>query len=83
MADNDELTIGEVGRVLQRVEAAIVSQREMLQEIRVQTTRTNGRVDRHDDQLRVLESTVGWAWRLIISLNATVIGGVIIYWLTK
>lgn len=83
MADNDELTIGEVGRVLQRVEAAIVSQREMLQEIRVQTTRTNGRVDRHDDQLRVLESTVGWAWRLILSLNATVIGGVIIYWLTR
>lgn len=83
MADNDELTIGEVGRVLQRVEAAIVLQRDMLQEIRVQTTRTNGRVDRHDDQLRVLESTVGWAWRLILSLNATVIGGVIIYWLTR
>ncbi len=78
MAD-DDLTIGEVGRVLRRVEAAVLSQGEMLSEIRIQTTRTNGRVDRHDDQLRDLESTVVWAWRLIVG---TIIASAIV-WMTR
>ncbi len=75
MAD-DDLTIGEVGRVMRRVEAAVLSQGEMLSDIRIQTTRTNGRVDRHDDQLRDLENTVVWAWRLIIG---TLITSVIVW----
>lgn len=79
MADN-ELTIGEVGRVLRRVEAAVLSQGEMLNDIRIQTTRTNGRVDRHDDQLRDLESTVVWAWRLIVG---TIITTVVIWMIRK
>ncbi len=78
MAD-DDLTIGEVGRVLRRVEAAVLSQGEMLAEIRIQTTRTNGRVDRHDDQLRDLESTVVWAWRLIVG---TIIASAVV-WMTR
>lgn len=79
MAD-DDLTIGEVGRVLRRVEAAVLSQGEMLAEIRIQTTRTNGRVDRHDDQLRDLESTVVWAWRLIVG---TIIASAIVWMIRK
>jgi len=79
MAD-DDLTIGEVGRVLRRVEAAVLSQGEMLAEIRIQTTRTNGRVDRHDDQLRDLESTVVWAWRLIVG---TIIASAVIWMIRK
>ena len=79
MAD-DDLTIGEVGRVLRRVEAAVLSQGEMLNDIRIQTTRTNGRVDRHDDQLRDLESTVVWAWRLIVG---TIITTVVIWMIRK
>jgi hypothetical protein len=79
MAD-DDLTIGEVGRVLRRVEAAILSQGEMLNDIRIQTTRTNGRVDRHDDQLRDLESTVVWAWRLIVG---TIITTVVVWMIRK
>lgn len=76
----DDLTIGEVGRVLRRVEAAVLSQGEMLAEIRIQTTRTNGRVDRHDDQLRDLESTVVWAWRLIVG---TIIASAVIWMIRK
>lgn len=76
----DDLTIGEVGRVLRRVEAAILSQGEMLNDIRIQTTRTNGRVDRHDDQLRDLESTVVWAWRLIVG---TIITTVVVWMIRK
>jgi len=79
MAD-DDLTIGEVGRVLRRVEAAVLSQGEMLNDIRIQTTRTNGRVDRHDDQLRDLESTVVWAWRLIVG---TIITTVVVWMIRK
>lgn len=78
----DDLTNAEIGRALERVEAAIVSHGTKLDAIIVQTTKTNGRVDRHDDQLRDIEQTVGWAWRLIIGLNVTVIGGVIIWWAT-
>lgn len=77
---DDDLTIGEVGRVLRRVEAAILSQGEMLNDIRIQTTRTNGRVDRHDDQLRDLESTVVWAWRLIVG---TIITTVVVWMIRK
>jgi len=79
MAD-DDLTIGEVGRVLRRVEAAVLSQGEMLNDIRIQTTRTNGRVDRHDDQLRDLESTVVWAWRLIVG---TIITTIVVWMIRK
>jgi hypothetical protein len=79
MAGN-EPTIGEIGRVLERVEAAILSQGEMLNDIRIQTTRTNGRVDRHDDQLRDLESTVVWAWRLIVG---TIITTVVVWMIRK
>lgn len=82
MAGN-EPTIGEIGRVLERVESAVLSQGEMLNDIRIQTTRTNGRVDRHDDQLRELHSTVGWAWKLVVGLNVTVIGGVVVWWVTQ
>ena len=79
MAD-DDLTIGEVGRVLRRVEAAVLSQGEMLNDIRIQTTRTNGRVDRHEDQLRDLESTVVWAWRLIVG---TIITTIVVWMIRK
>lgn len=79
MAD-DDLTIGEVGRVLRRVESAVLSQGEMLNDIRIQTTRTNGRVDRHDDQLRDLESTVVWAWRLIVG---TIITTIVVWMIRK
>lgn len=79
MAGN-EPTIGEIGRVLERVEAAVLSQGEMLNDIRIQTTRTNGRVDRHDDQLRDLESTVVWAWRLIVG---TIITTVVVWMIRK
>lgn len=79
---DDQLTHGELGRALERVEAAIMAHGSKLDAIIVQTTRTNGRVDRHDDQLKVLESTVSWAWRLIIGLNVTVVGSVIVWWAT-
>ncbi|NBQ41617.1 MAG: hypothetical protein EBU23_03380 [Mycobacteriaceae bacterium] len=81
MAD-DVMTNAEIGRVLERVESAIVSHGGKLDAIIVQTTKTNGRVDRHDDQLRDIEQTVGWAWRLVIGLNVTVIGGVVVWWVT-
>lgn len=79
---DEQLTHGELGRALERVEAAIMAHGSKLDAIIVQTTRTNGRVDRHDDQLKTLESTVGWAWKLIIGLNATVVGSVIVWFVT-
>lgn len=82
MAD-DVMTNAEIGRVLERVESAIVSHGGKLDAIIVQTTKTNGRVDRHDDQLRELESTVGWAWKAVVGLNVTVIGGVVVWWVTQ
>lgn len=78
----NDMTNAEIGRALERVEAAIVSHGGKLDAIIVQTTKTNGRVDRHDDQLRDIEQTVVWAWRSIIGLNVAVIGGVIVWWAT-
>lgn len=79
MAD-DIMTNAEIGRVLERVESAIVSHGGKLDSIIVQTTRTNGRVDRHDDQLRDLESTVVWAWRLIVG---TIITTIVVWMIRK
>lgn len=77
-----EMTPGEIGRVLDRIDKALTQHDQKLDAVLLQTTKTNGRVDRHDDQIRGLEQTVSWAWRAIIGLNITVAGGVIVYYLT-
>jgi len=77
------MTIPEIGRALERVEEAMTLHTSKLEMILVQTTRTNGRVDRHEDQLKAVEQTVNWAWRVIVSLNVTIFGGVVIWWLTR
>jgi hypothetical protein len=73
---DDDLTIGEVGRVLRRLEAAVLSQGEMLSDIRLQTTR----IDMHDDRLTELEGTVVWAWRLIVG---TIIVSAVVWMIRK
>lgn len=51
---------------------------EKLGEIADQVTKTNGRVNGHDREISDLKDTVTWAIRLIVGLNVTVIGGVVI-----
>lgn len=52
-----------------------------------ETTETNGRVNGHDREIKDLKDTTTWAIRLIVGLNVTVVGGVIIaviaFWATK
>ncbi len=89
MAD-DQLTHGEIGRALERVEAAIVSHGVKLDAIIVQTTKTNGTVARHDERLTVNDREIRalkddhrrvvWA---VFGLIASVIAGVVVAWVSK
>jgi CHASE3 domain sensor protein len=56
--------------------------REKLAEINEQVTITNGRVNGHDREIRDMKETITWAIRLVIGLNVTVLGAVIVYWVT-
>ena len=47
----DEMTIGEIARSLARLEASQREQTQKLDEIKEQTTKTNGSVLRHEDKL--------------------------------
>lgn len=78
----DGLTNGEIGRVLERIDKALSQHDEKLDKVLVQTTITNGRVNRHDEQIKALDGTVSWAWRAIIGLNLTIAAGVVVYYLT-
>ncbi len=51
----DEMTIGEIGRSLARLEASQVEQNEKLDVIKEQTIKTNGTVGRHEVRLGVLD----------------------------
>lgn len=83
----DEITLGEVGRVLEKMEKAHGEFDRKLDAILVQATKTNGRVDGHEGRIEQVEGSVTWAWRLLIGLNVTVVGsviaGVIVYVMTR
>jgi hypothetical protein len=64
--------------------------KEFMQESRIalsgikdQTTRTNGRVNAHDGDIAELKSTVSRAMWWALGINGTVIGGVVLYVLTR
>lgn len=54
--DREEMTAGEMYRLLQRIER---DHGAMLSEIREQTIKTNGTVGRHEERIRVVERDVG------------------------
>ena len=56
--------------------------RDTLAEINDQVTRTNGRVNGHDREIKDMKDTLTWAIRLVLGLNASVVVGVIVYWVT-
>jgi methyl-accepting chemotaxis protein len=60
---------------------------DTLTTIREQVTKTNGRVNGHDREIRDLKDTMTWAIRLLVGLNVTVVGGVIVgvvvYWVNN
>lgn len=84
---SDEVTIGEVYRVVTRMEA---NHGQRLEAIEAQTTRTNGTVGRHDERLAVNDreiqslkddhAKVVWA---VFGLVCTVIAGVVIAWVNR
>lgn len=51
MTDNDELSNGEIARALARLEKSQGEQNGKLDEIKAQTTKTNGIVIRHEEKL--------------------------------
>lgn len=64
--------------------------RSTLTEIKTQTTKTNGRVDRHDDsfvvsnrEIRDIKETLSKALWVGVGLNTSIIAGVVIYWATQ
>lgn len=61
--------------------------RETLSTISEQVQKTNGRVNGHDREIKDMKDTLTWAIRLLVGLNVTVVGGVIIgvivFWVTQ
>lgn len=52
MPHPDDMTIGEMGRTLERLEESQRQQTDKLDEIKEQTTATNGNLIRHDEWLK-------------------------------
>ena len=83
----DDVTIGEVYRVVTRMEA---NHGQRLEAIEAQTTKTNGTVGRHDERLtnndreiKALKedhSRVVWA---IFGLVGTIIAGAVVAWAAR
>lgn len=80
--DADSITVGEIARSLSRLETLTAEHRLLLDEIRLQVTRTNGRVNGHDRELKEVKDTVSRAVWWLLGINATVIAGVALYALT-
>lgn len=64
--------------------------REKLETISEQVTKTNGRVNGHDDhfdvndrEIRDIKETLAKVMWMIFGLFATVLGGVTVFWVTK
>jgi len=84
---SDEVTIGEVYRVVTRMEA---NHGQRLEAIESQTTKTNGTVGRHDERLANNDREIKglkddhqrivWA---VLGLVCTVIAGVVIAWVSR
>ena len=80
--DADSITVGEIARSLSRLETLTAEHRLLLDEIRLQVTRTNGRVNGHDRELKEVKDTVSRAVWWLLGINATVIAGGALYALT-
>ena len=80
--DADSITVGEIARSLSRLETLTAEHRLLLDEIRLQVTRTNGRVNGHDRELKEVKDTVSRAVWWLLGINATVIAGGALYVLT-
>ena len=80
--DAESITVGEIARSLSRLETLTAEHRLLLDEIRLQVTRTNGRVNGHDRELKEVKDTVSRAVWWLLGINATVIAGGALYALT-
>lgn len=84
---SDEVTIGEVYRVVTRMEA---NHGQRLEAIEAQTTKTNGTVGRHDERLthndreiKALKedhNRIVWA---VLGLVGTIVAAVLVVWITR
>ena len=88
MRDMDELSLGEIGRALTRLEQGQTSHGEKLDEIRAQTVQTNGFVARHEERLAAqqriiasLQDDHGRVVWTVIGLIVTIVAGVTVAWL--
>lgn len=64
------------------VKTFMAETREALEEIREQTTRTNGRVNGHDREIKDIKDTLTRAIWWVFGINAGVVTGVFVYWVT-
>ena len=84
----DELSLGEIGRALTRLEQGQTSHGEKLDEIRAQTVKTNGFVGRHEERraaqqrsIASLQDDHGRVVWTVIGLIVTIVAGVTVAWL--
>lgn len=82
MDADQPITTGEIARSLARLELSLGRVEMLTDEIRVQVTRTNGRVNGHDREIKELKDTVSRALWWLLGINATIIAGAALYALT-
>lgn len=80
---DDVITPGEIARSLARLEALTEAHRSLLDDIRVQVTQTNGRVNAHDREIKDLKVALGRAVGWWLMITGTVIAGVAVWMVTR
>ena len=84
----DELSLGEIGRALSRLEQGQALHSEKMDEIRAQTVQMNGFVNRHEERLAAQQRSIaslqddhGRVVWTVIGLIVTIVAGVTVAWL--
>ncbi len=83
MDADQQITTGEIARSLARLELSLGRLEILTDEVRLQTSLTNGRVTGHDREIRDLKHAASRVVWWVLGINATIIAGVALYALTR